>query len=118
MGPQIVDPNLAINFAFAGALAGGMSVIFRNIVHVQYAGNYKFTYLVSTSNAGAIAITANGSVLDSTIWATGVTGLTVNGIGIITVPANTNLSLVNYENSNAMTLQDFVNAAWLLEKIG
>lgn len=71
---QVVNPGKAIQFDFIGVAAGGLRMLTKDSIQVKYAGDY---YLVSSSNIGKIAITNNGTVIDSTIWATGVVGLTL-----------------------------------------
>jgi len=121
---QVVPPNEAIYFSNLGASGGGLSFLpGNNTINVQFEGYYKFYYTVSTARSGRVAFrvfpSSGPDYVDlSTVWNTGVPKATVLGIGIMYLPAMCQIQLINYLNVNDLTLQEFVNAAILMEKVG
>lgn len=115
---QMVPPYGAIKFCCFGHHAGGIEFINgTDTIHITSSGDWKFTYLVSSALAVNVGISINGTVAPSTVWSTGLPGLTINGIGIIEVTAPATLQLLNLDPVKDMELQLYVNAAIMLEKI-
>lgn len=117
-----VDPFQPVPFNTVGNVGGGLTFTAPYTVNVQFGGNYRFYYTVSTAVAGSVGmLVTTGSyseVNNDTIWKTGVPKATILGIGIITIPAMSTVQLINVNNTRAMVLQKWVNAALLMEKVG
>jgi hypothetical protein len=108
----------ASKFCCFGHHQGGIEFINgTDTILITSTGDWKYTYLVSSSRSSAIGISVNGTVPPDTVWTTGVPGLTINGIGILSLVAPATLKLVNVSPTQDIVLQRFVNAAIMLEKI-
>lgn len=119
VGSQIISTNAAVSFNRLGVSAGG--IVFTpgtDFILIPLAGVYKVTYMVSSSILGSIAITLNDVVEPSTVWTTGVAGVTINGVALLNVQADTQLRLINNNGANNLVLQSMVNAAIMIEKVG
>lgn len=119
IGSQIISANAAVSFNRLGIVAGGIVfTVDTDFILIPLAGVYKVTYLLSSVLLGSVAISLNGVVVPSTVWTTGLPGLTINGVALLDIQANTELRLVNYNSANNLVLQALVNASLMIEKVG
>lgn len=112
-----IDPNDPVPFNSCIASKGGVICSPPDAVYVTYGGMYKFTYYLSATAPGTLALTINGLVDVSTIWTSGLVGWPVSGIGIISIPDGSTIQLISYLNINVMILNQGVDAWLLLEKL-
>jgi hypothetical protein len=103
-------------------MGGGLTFTAPYNINVQFDGNYRFYYTVASARAAKIGFRVmNGNLVyvdSSTVWNTGVPKATILGIGIFFIPGGSTIQLINYANSNSIILQQWVNAAVLIEKVG
>lgn len=119
VGSQVISANAAVSFNGLGILAGGLVFALNtDFILIPLAGIYKVTYLLSSVLLGLVAISLNNVVVQSTVWTTGIPGLTINGVALLNVQANTQLRLINYNSANNLVLQSLVNASLMIEKLG
>lgn len=108
----------AVKFCCFGHHTSGIDFVNgTDTIFITSSGDWKYTYVVSSSRSSLVALTVNGTVRDDTVWTTGLPGLTINGIGIISIVAPATIQMINLSPSQDIVLQPYVNAAIMLEKI-
>lgn len=81
-------------------------------------GFYKVQYLLCASKSAQLALMLNGVVDLGSVWSSGVANQQVTGVGIVScILAPCALKLVNYYSGSNLTLNSYVNAAVIVERV-
>jgi hypothetical protein len=131
VGPQVIPSETIINGKTVfGAVTFSNSAIYgggldhhpgTSEIYIDNHGYYKIQYIVSSSKNAQLAVRIGGefgAVDLSTVWSSGVANQQVTGIGVIYVPDHSFIELVNYYSGNELPLNGYVNAAFIIEKLG
>jgi Collagen triple helix repeat (20 copies) len=121
---QSVAAAAAITFDTNGPVAGSIAHTAGSAtIILNNAGTYSFEFIVSGTAANQFTIFVNGVANTSTTYGTTAGSLTV-GQAIITVPATTSITLVNFTSTTSPVVlttlggsQPGVNASMLIERL-